>query len=94
MAGPVIAPRVDIFFAGPATDLALSDTKYNVPKRGLRVVKWIGTTPATGICEFCSKQFKVPLTQLARTSDAQANLQEQFGRHKCTTRDSASQTAA
>jgi hypothetical protein len=52
-------------------------------KRALRVVKWLSTTPAIGVCAFCNQQFKVPLTALAKTADAQVNLQEQFDRHKC-----------
>jgi hypothetical protein len=52
-------------------------------KRSLKVVKWLSSTPVIGVCDFCSKQFKVPLTQLAKTSDAQANLREQFDAHKC-----------
>jgi hypothetical protein len=54
-----------------------------MPKRKLRVVKWLSSTPAIGMCEACSHQFKVPLTALTRNADAQANLQEQFDRHKC-----------
>jgi len=61
-----------------------------MPKRNLRIVKWLSTTPAIGVCEFCSKQFKVPITALTKTADAQANLQEQFDRHKCK-RDDPSQ---
>jgi hypothetical protein len=60
-----------------------------MPARKRRVVKWLSTTPAIGVCEFCSKQFKVPLTQLTKTSDAQTNLQEQFDRHKCKPLDSS-----
>jgi hypothetical protein len=56
---------------------------WPMPKRALRVVKWLNSTPAIGVCEFCSHQFKVPLTALTKTADAQANLQEQFERHKC-----------
>jgi hypothetical protein len=61
----------------------------SMPKRKLRVVKWVGSTPASGVCEFCSKQFKVPLTEMARTSQADDNLQEQFDRHKCRRLDSS-----
>jgi hypothetical protein len=64
-----------------------------MPKRNLRVVKWLGSTPAIGVCEFCSHQFKVPMTALAKTAEAQASLQEQFDRHKCERQD-ASQAAA
>jgi hypothetical protein len=52
-------------------------------KRALRVVKWLSSTPAIGVCTFCNQQFKVPLTALARITDARINIQEQFDRHKC-----------
>ena len=52
-------------------------------QRRLRVVKWLSTTPALAVCTLCSREFKVPLSALRRTADAQANLQEQFVRHKC-----------
>lgn len=55
----------------------------NHAKRVLKVVRWLNTTPAIGICEQCNKLFKVPLTALTKTFDAQTNLQEQFARHKC-----------
>lgn len=49
----------------------------------LRVLKWLSSTPAIGVCTHCGQQFKVPLTALAKTNDAKANLQQQFNRHKC-----------
>ncbi len=49
----------------------------------LRVVKWLSTTPALAVCTLCSREFKVPMSALRRTADAQASLQEQFDRHKC-----------
>jgi len=49
----------------------------------LRVVKWLSTTPAIGVCTLCSREFKVPMSALKKTADAQASLQEQFDRHKC-----------
>ena len=58
-------------------------------KRALRVVKWLGSTPAIGVCAFCSKQFKVPMTALAKTTEAEANLHEQFDRHKCSHEDAS-----
>jgi len=30
-------------------------------KRHLRVVKWLGTTPAVGSLTFCDRLFKVPM---------------------------------
>ena len=62
-------------------------------QRRLRVVKWLTTTPAVGVCTLCSREFKVPMSTLKRTADAQASLQEQFDRHKCEPPDS-SQPAA
>src|SRR6266478_5893683 len=50
-------------------------------------------TPAIGACTFRSRALKVPMSALTRTSDAQANLQEQFDRHKCKPED-ANQPAA
>jgi len=53
------------------------------PKRHLRVIKWIGTTPAVAVCTSCERQFKIPLTAMARTLDAQENLKMQFDNHTC-----------
>src|SRR6266704_2581425 len=58
-------------------------------QRRIRVVKWLDTTPALGVCTFCSREFKVPMNALKRTADAQANLQDQFDRHKCQSLDSS-----
>ena len=52
-------------------------------QRRLRVAKWLTTTPAVGVCTLCSREFKVPMSALRRTADAQASLQSQFDRHKC-----------
>ena len=54
-----------------------------MPKRVLRVTKWLSTTPAVGVCTACSREFKVPMTVLAKVKDAQVNLQRQFEQHKC-----------
>src|SRR5438552_18033738 len=62
-------------------------------QRRIRVVKWLNTTPALGVCTLCSREFKVPMSALRRTADAQASLQEQFDRHNCEPPDS-SQPAA
>jgi hypothetical protein len=67
--------------------------KMSMIQRRLRVAKWLNTTPAIGVCTLCSREFKVPMSVLRRTADAQASLQEQFDRHKCEPRDS-SQTDA
>jgi hypothetical protein len=63
------------------------------PEGNLRVVKWIGTIPAIGVCTYCSRQFKVPLESMKRVADAQWNLDLQFKEHKCK-REDASQAAA
>jgi len=60
-----------------------------MPKRILRVVKWLGTTPAVGVCAFCSQQFKIPMSSLSKPADAQANMQKQFDAHKCKPMDSS-----
>jgi hypothetical protein len=57
--------------------------KMSMLQRRLRVVKWLSTTPALGVCTLCNREFNVPLSALRRTADAQASLQEQFDRHKC-----------
>ena len=62
-------------------------------QRRFRVVKWLSTTPALGVCTLCNREFMVPMSALKRTADAQASLQEQFDRHECDPEDS-SQAAA
>ena len=58
-------------------------------QRNIRVVKWLSSTPAIGVCTFCSPEFKVPMSALTRNADAQASLQEQFDRHKCEREESS-----
>jgi hypothetical protein len=57
-------------------------------KRILRVTKWLSQTPVMAVCELCGRPFKVPTTALAKTKDAQTNLQQQFDLHKCKLADS------
>jgi hypothetical protein len=52
-------------------------------KRNLRVTKWLSTTPAVGVCTACSKEFKVPMSALTKTTDAQVIIQQQFDQHEC-----------
>ena len=52
-------------------------------KRILRVIKWLGQTPVMAVCESCGRQFKAPMSALAKTKDAQTSLQQQFDLHKC-----------
>ena len=49
----------------------------------LRVTKWLTVTPAIAVCTQCNREFRVPLSALARTKDAQDYLQQQFDQHKC-----------
>ena len=58
-------------------------------KRNLRVVKWLSSTPVVAVCTFCSQEFKVPMSALSRTVDAQANLKQQFDRHICQLEDAS-----
>jgi hypothetical protein len=68
------------------------EEKLPMIQRRLRVVKWLSTTPALGVCTLCSREFKVPMGALRRTADAQASLQEQFDRHKCEPEDTSQGT--
>ena len=63
-----------------------------MPKRSLRVLKWLGTTPAIAICTLCNREFKVPLASTKRVTDAQENLKLQFAEHECVTPTSATQS--
>ncbi len=65
----------------------------SILQRRLRVAKWLSTNPAVGVCTLCSRGFKVPMSALRRTADAQASLQEQFDRHKCVPEDSSQASA-
>jgi hypothetical protein len=58
-------------------------------KRNLKVTKWLSTTPAVGVFSFCNAKFRVPMSSLSRTIDAQADLQEQFNWHVCKLDDAA-----
>ena len=52
-------------------------------KRNLRVVKWLGTVPAGGVCTQCSTNFTVSLDLLKSTSASQESLRKQFAEHTC-----------
>lgn len=53
-------------------------------KRTWRVLQWLSAIPTVGVCTDCDQEIKVffPMSALTRTTDAQANLQEQFDRHR------------
>ena len=57
--------------------------RLSVPRRNLRVVKWLVQVPAVGVCTFCDREFKAPLTAMKRVADAQESLRIQFTEHKC-----------
>jgi hypothetical protein len=40
-------------------------------KRNLRVIKWLATVPAIGVCTVCNRQFTVLMTAIMRVADAQ-----------------------
>ncbi len=49
----------------------------------LRVVEWLSSTPVIAVCTACSKEFRVPMKALSRTTDAEEYLQQQYDRHQC-----------
>jgi hypothetical protein len=55
-----------------------------MPKRNLRVMKWLGTTPAIAVCTDCNKEFRVPLELLKRVAGSHEYLKREFSRHQCT----------
>jgi len=55
-----------------------------MPKRNLRVLKWLGTTPAIAVCMACQREFKVPVEVLKRVGGGAENLKLQFAQHQCT----------
>jgi hypothetical protein len=64
--------------------------KHNPPnERNLKVVKWLSSTPVVAVCTLCSREFKVPMSALSRTVDAQSYIQQQFGRHMCQPEDAS-----
>ncbi len=61
----------------------LRSSTLAMPKRNLRVLKWIGTVPAIATCTKCNREFKVPIETLKRLSAAQEHLRIQFSDHQC-----------
>jgi heterodisulfide reductase subunit B len=58
-------------------------------KRAIRVVKWLGTTPAVAVCTACARNFNAPVDVLKSQPAAQDYLQKQFDQHKCEPLDSS-----
>jgi hypothetical protein len=57
-------------------------------QRNLQVIKWEGKIPAVAICTSCNSEFRVLPPALSRTSDAEANLRQQFEHHSCDSKTS------
>jgi len=64
-----------------------------MPKRELRVVKYIGPAPYLGVCTNCNQQFRVISGAIFTEGDAWNMLNGQFEAHECKPED-ASQAAA
>ena len=64
-----------------------------MPKREMRIVKYIGPAPYLAVCTYCSQQFKVPTDVTLTATEAAATLQVEFSRHECKRLDE-SQNAA
>jgi hypothetical protein len=60
-----------------------------MPKRNLRVAKWVGTIPVVAVCTVCNREFKVPVSSMKRVSDAQQLLQNEFAEHECKSEDAS-----
>jgi len=54
-----------------------------MPKRNLRVLKWLGTMPAIAVCTLCNREFKVSVEVLKRVGGAVESLKLQFAQHQC-----------
>jgi hypothetical protein len=54
-----------------------------MPKRNLRVLKWIGTVPVIATCSMCKQEFRVSASDLKKLAAAQESLQRQFAEHLC-----------
>ena len=52
-------------------------------KRIPRVVKWLGATPAIGMCAACECQFTLPVSALKNVVEARTKMQAMFDGHKC-----------
>ncbi len=60
-----------------------------MPKRNLRVVKWLGTTHVATVCAVCNREFRVPVSSMKRVSVAQQLLKTEFAEHECKTEDAS-----
>ena len=60
-----------------------------MPKRAIRIVKHIGSTPVIAACVACNQQFKAPTTAIRSVKEATDAIQKQFDAHECQMMDSA-----
>jgi len=82
-----LQPKLNAFLDTAKLASPMVEMNKSPKKRNLRVVKWLSSTPVVAVCTSCSREFKVPMSALSRTVDAQANLQQQFDRHTCQPED-------
>ena len=64
-----------------------------MPKREMRIVKYIGPAPYLAVCTYCIQQFKVPPDVTLTAMEAETELQAEFSHHVCKRLDE-SQAAA
>ena len=64
-----------------------------MPKREMRILKYIGPAPSLAVCTSCSQQFKMAPDGTLTGDEAIARLQIEFEQHECKQLDE-SQTAA
>jgi hypothetical protein len=56
-------------------------------KRNLKAVKWLSSTPVVAVCTPLRPGFRVLMTPLSRTVEAQSYIQQQFGSQMCQPED-------
>jgi hypothetical protein len=56
-----------------------------MPKRAIRIVKHIGSTPVIAVCVACNREFKAPTLFIRSVKEATESIQKQFDAHKCQT---------
>jgi len=54
-----------------------------MPKRAIRIVKHIGSTPVIAACVACGQQFQAPTASLNSVKNSTDAIQKQFDVHKC-----------
>jgi hypothetical protein len=58
-----------------------------MPKRAIRIIKHIGSTPVVAACVACKEEFKAPVSCIRSVKEATDAIQKQFDAHKCQTTD-------